>query len=316
MKIDGTDTTHYFYDAFGSLVSVRLPDGTLIEYVIDGQNRRVGKKVNGVLFKRRLYQNQLNIIAELDGLGNIVSRFVYGTKAHVPSYVVKGDSTYRIVSDHLGSVRLVINVASGTIIQRMDYDEFGNIRTDANPGFQPFGFSGGLYDGQTILIRFGARDYDPETGRWTTKDPIGFAGGDGNVYRYVLNDPGNYIDTFGLWGVGALIAGSAEAGYGRTGVGATGSIGRGIFFSGPQGLNEGGFAEFGEFVDAHGYEYTFPCGNKGILGNVVTGAYAGFGPGFFVTNANSASELGGPFSTYSLNRDWEIWLFTAIWNKW
>ncbi|MCI0559659.1 MAG: hypothetical protein MN733_14295, partial [Nitrososphaera sp.] len=47
MKIDGSDTTRYSYDAFGNLVSVRLPDGTFIEYVIDGWNRRVGKKVNG-----------------------------------------------------------------------------------------------------------------------------------------------------------------------------------------------------------------------------------------------------------------------------
>jgi YD repeat-containing protein len=47
-KIVDTDTTRYNYDAFGNLVSVRLPDGTYIEYVIDGQNRRVGKKLNGV----------------------------------------------------------------------------------------------------------------------------------------------------------------------------------------------------------------------------------------------------------------------------
>jgi uncharacterized protein RhaS with RHS repeats len=53
---------------------------------------------------------------------------------------VKGFTTYRIVSDHLGSPRLVINTGTGAIEQRLHYDAFGNITTDTNPGFQPFGF--------------------------------------------------------------------------------------------------------------------------------------------------------------------------------
>jgi RHS repeat-associated protein len=60
------------------------------------------------------------------------------------------------------------------------------ITADTNPGFQPFGFAGGLYDVDTGLTRFGARDYDAFTGRWTSKDPIRFAGGDANLYGYVL----------------------------------------------------------------------------------------------------------------------------------
>ncbi|MDH5607433.1 MAG: RHS repeat-associated core domain-containing protein, partial [Anaerolineae bacterium] len=56
---------------------------------------------------------------------------------------------------------------------------------------------GGLYDQHTQLTRFGARDYDAFTGRWTSKDPIGFAGGDVNLYGYVLNDPVNLIDPNG-----------------------------------------------------------------------------------------------------------------------
>jgi len=47
-------------------------------------------------------------------------------------------------------------------------------------------------------VRFGARDYDPQTGRWTAKDPIRFAGGDANLYSYVFSDPVNWIDPFGL----------------------------------------------------------------------------------------------------------------------
>jgi uncharacterized protein RhaS with RHS repeats len=52
------------------------------------------------------------------------------------------------------------------------------------------------------LTRFGARDYDAETGRWTAKDPILFAGGDANLYGYVLQDPVNFYDKNGAQAVG------------------------------------------------------------------------------------------------------------------
>jgi RHS repeat-associated protein len=88
---------------------------------------------------------------------------------------------------------------AGTVAQRMDYDVFGNVVQDSNPGFQPFGFAGGIYDVDTGLVRFGARDYDPETGRWTAKYPILFNGGDSNLYGYVVNDPVNFIDPTGIF---------------------------------------------------------------------------------------------------------------------
>jgi len=158
----------------------------------------VGKKVNGTLVQAFLYRNQLNPIAELDGAGNIVTRFVYGSRPHVPDYLIKAGVTYRILTDHLGSPRLIVDTATGAIAQRLDYDEFGQLLLDTNPGFQPFGFAGGLSDPDTQLLRFGARDYDPFTGRWTTKDPILFAGGDPNLYGYVLNDPVNWVDPLGF----------------------------------------------------------------------------------------------------------------------
>jgi RHS repeat-associated protein len=79
-------------------------------------------------------------------------------------------------ADHLGSPRLIINLADGTVGQRIDYDECGKVLADSIPGLQPFGFAGGLYDPDTGLDRFGARDYDARVGRWTAKDPIGFGG--------------------------------------------------------------------------------------------------------------------------------------------
>jgi len=214
-KAEGGVTTQYDYDVLGNLMQVKLPGDVTIDYVIDGKNRRIGKKVNGQLTQGFLYKDQLNPIAELDGSGNVVSRFVYGEKPNVPSYMVKDGVTYRIISDHLGSPRLVINTSTGEIVQRMDYDEFGNVINDTNPGFQPFGFAGGIYDPHTGLTRFGARDYDAETGRWTAKDPIGFNGGDTNLYGYVMADPINWVDPQGLRSAMTPISQPSTPGYRR-----------------------------------------------------------------------------------------------------
>ncbi len=195
---------------------VVLPSGSTIEYVIDGQNRRIGRKVNGVLVQAWLYQNHLHPVAELDGSGNVVSRFVYGTRGNVPDYMVKNGVAYRLITDHLGSVRLAVDTATGVVAQRIDYDGWGMVTQNTSPGFQPFGFAGGLYEGQTGLVRFGARDYDPLVGRWTTKDPIRFQGGDPNLFAYALGDPVNTIDENGqivpILALAALVAGGAIIG--------------------------------------------------------------------------------------------------------
>ncbi len=190
-------TVTYTYDTFSNLRAVRLADGTQIEYLIDGSNRRIGKKINGTVVQRFLYLGGLSPIAELDAAGTVTTQYVYGTRINVPDYFVRAGVTYRVVTDHLGSVRAVVDAQTGSIAQRMEYDAYGRVTLDTNPGFQPFGFAGGLWDPQTGLVRFGARDYDPETGRWTTKDPIGFAGGDLNLYGYVLGDPVNAFDPMG-----------------------------------------------------------------------------------------------------------------------
>ena len=89
------------------------------------------------------------------------------------------------------------------MVKRIDYDSFGIIISDSNPSLAiPFGFAGGLHDRDSGLVRFGYRDYDPDVGRWTAKDPIGFAGRDADLYGYLLNDPINWFDPLGLFRFG------------------------------------------------------------------------------------------------------------------
>ena len=114
-------------------------------------------------------------------------------------------------TDHLGSPR-VISTANGSLVKTISYDSYGNVISDSNPDFTiPFGFAGGLQDSDTGLVRFGYRDYDPETGRWTARDPIGFAGGDTNLYGYVLGDPVNFYDPDGLFALPVIPQGVVDA---------------------------------------------------------------------------------------------------------
>ena len=156
-----------------------LPGGKTIEYLLDAEQRRIGKRVNGALVSTWVYQNQTQIAAELDAAGRIVKRFVYAEKVNVPSYVVTGGTTYRIISNHVGTPLLLVDVASGEVVEDVDFDEFGvplNAGTQAGAAagskIAPFGFAGGLYDRDTRLVHFGAREYDPDVGRWLSKDPI------------------------------------------------------------------------------------------------------------------------------------------------
>jgi RHS repeat-associated protein len=189
-------TTTYAYDARGSLVAVDLPDGRLVEYVTDGKGRRVAKKVDGVTVQQWLYRDQLAPVAELDGTGTLVAQYVYGTKPNVPDLVIRGGETYRVVSDQLGSPVLAVNVAnSGDVPFRAEFAAFGQV-TGEGLDWMAFGFAGGLYDPDTGLVRFGARDYDPVVGRWVSKDPTGFAfltDSRSNLYEYADSDPVNLL---------------------------------------------------------------------------------------------------------------------------
>jgi RHS repeat-associated protein len=196
-RTQGSAKSTFSYDTVGRLRSVDLPTKHL-DHVVDPLGRRVGRRVDGALTQGFLYDVHSRVVAELDGTGKLVSRFAYASRAHVPDFMQRGGKTYRLVADHLGSVRLVVDTVSGAVAEALDYDAWGNVLSDTAPGFQPFGFAGGLYDPDTGLVHFGARDYDAAVGRWTAKDPRLFGGGQTNLYVYAGDDPVNHIDPGGL----------------------------------------------------------------------------------------------------------------------
>jgi RHS repeat-associated protein len=111
------------------------------------------------------------------------------------------DRTHWALTDHLGSVRRIVDSAMGSpsVVGEADYDAFGAVQDpSANTTDFLFGYTGREVDEESDLNYYRARYYDPELGRFISKDPIGFAAGDANQYRYVGNGPTNATDPSGL----------------------------------------------------------------------------------------------------------------------
>jgi RHS repeat-associated protein len=192
---------NFVHSASGALERVMLGDGTLIEYRLDPQGRRIARRRNGALEQSFLYQDSLRPAAQLNSDGTVKSVFVYGTRFNVPEVIFQPASgkKYRVIADFQGSPRAVIDSATGEVVHRVLFDAWGRaVAESGDTSLHPFGFAGGIYDRDTGLLLFGARSYDPSTGRWIARDPALFYGGSANLYTYVDNDPVNFNDPWGL----------------------------------------------------------------------------------------------------------------------
>jgi len=214
--VSGQASQAFAWDARGSLLSVAQAPAPSVAYDVDAAERRVAKRRNGTRTRIWRYAGQLNIEAEVVApesgapsyrmYGYIGDRFL---PVVMQERTALGESkTYRIYGDHLGSLRAVVDVSTGEAVQTMAHDPWGKVTHDAvAPGFErvPFGYAGGLYDEDTGLSRFGAREYDATTGRWLSKDEAGFAGG-ANFYLYANDNPVSYVDRDGKFPIPAIIA--------------------------------------------------------------------------------------------------------------
>lgn len=194
--------------------------------------------------------------------------------------------TRRVIADVTGSPRLIIDVATGEVVQRLDYDEFGRVTADTRPGYQPYGFQGGMHDPDTDLTRFGARDVDPALGRFTTRDPILFAGGQANLYEYAGGDPVNLSDPSGMGPGGSSCPAPTVGVPGILSVPADayqGAKGAEQILSGNTGVGASNLAAGGTKVAI-----------SGTVGNVVAGAVAANGGwGATLTTGSAARAVAG-----------------------
>ncbi|AFY03088.1 RHS repeat domain-containing protein [Bdellovibrio bacteriovorus] len=201
--------SQFVHDSFGQLKAVHTSIGSNLKYSLDFYGRRIASHKDGKLVYERIYEGRHRIAVDYTHHSQTAKEFVYLNSPNSPEYLIIDGKIYKFLKDHLGSPRLIVEAILGTIAQRLDYTELGKITFDSNQDFQPIGFAGGLVDHDTKLVRFGARDYDPEVGRWTSKDPILFKGGDTNLFGYVENDPVNFADASGT---GPILSGLCHLG--------------------------------------------------------------------------------------------------------
>ncbi|MDH3976860.1 MAG: hypothetical protein OEV42_21575, partial [Deltaproteobacteria bacterium] len=198
---DVADSVDYGYDYEERLISVKRVFGlssTVVEYKYDVSGRRIGRTVtkDGVMTANMeyLYDNE-DIVAVYEN-GVLTKEFIHGPGIDEPLAIKTGGNWYYYHADGLGSVMALTDGSGAKVGSSYGYDSFGNLvkgTLDKN-----YTYTGREWDKEAGLYYYRARFYDPETGRFISKDPIGFAGGDVNLYSYVQQNPVNWVDPWGL----------------------------------------------------------------------------------------------------------------------
>jgi RHS repeat-associated protein len=140
-----------------------------------------------------------NTYADFDGSGNLLTRYLYAPAVDaLLARTSSGGTTAWYLPDKLGSIRDIADT-TGAVIDHVVYNSFGGVNSETNSANgDRFKLTGREYDSTAKLYHYRARFYDSVTGRFVSQDPMGFAAGDSNLYRYVANDPVGDSDPSGL----------------------------------------------------------------------------------------------------------------------
>jgi RHS repeat-associated protein len=247
----GADT--FEYATSGELLAADI-DGSHITYDYDALSRRVAQS-DSTGTTQYLYGDPASpfLLTAVRASDGTLSRLRYDDSARLIA-IERGGQRYYVATDGLGTPRAVSD-AQGNVIKTIEQDSFGRTLSDSNPAFElPIGFAGGLQDAATGLVRFGLRDYEPLTGRWTARDLILFAAGQVNLYSYANNDPVNARDPTGL------AAGTSAATKSRANVCIGASSYEGLGGGAKICLGAGGVAVCGEIGIGAGTEMSIGIG--------------------------------------------------------
>lgn len=176
-----------------------------VTFNYDPQGRRIQKQlttaIKGITKTttwQYFYDND-NIVLEILTKPDTTTEKTYfthgaGTDEHLA--LERSGQNYFYHADGLGSITAITDTAKN-VVQTYGYDSFGNLRPSV--AFRnSFTYTGREFDPEAGLYYYRARFYDAQDGRFVSRDPISFAGGDVNLYGYVENNPINWLDPSGL----------------------------------------------------------------------------------------------------------------------
>lgn len=249
MLTEGSKT--FTWDSRNRLTALSSPASTSFKY--DALTRRTKRTIGGTATDF-LYDG-VNPVQELNGV-TPTANFLTGLR--YDEYFRRTDSAGArdFVTDALGST-ITLTDSTGATQTQYTYEPFGKLISSGQSSGNSYTYTGRENDSATNLMFYRARYYSPTYQRFISQDPIGFAGGDVNLYAYVGNKPVNFIDPYGLWS----ISGAWADGFGFTVT--LGHDDGGWFIEGMAGM---GYGEGWSFNP--GGKFSAPCG---------TLAYAGVG---------------------------------------
>jgi RHS repeat-associated protein len=196
-KATGTNVTSYTYDSLNRLNQTSTTSRQ-IQYIYNGLGQRVGKIDTGVQTNYLIDPNGIlpQVLSETDASNNLLAFYVYDG-AGLVAKITPGNQYYFYHYDSLGST-IAITDNAGQVVNTYCYSPEGLVgaqETILNP-FTYVGRFGVMAEGNGLYY-MRARYYDPETGIFISKDPIGYLGGL-NLFTYVGGNPLNRIDPLGL----------------------------------------------------------------------------------------------------------------------
>jgi RHS repeat-associated protein len=192
-KSDTNGSWTYVWDYENRLKQSSLSGGVTVTYFYDALGRRV-QRTSSTSGTERFVYDGADVVRDLDGTNATVADYLNGpsidnklrqTSSGTPSY---------LVADHLGTTRSLID-PSGNVSSTFSYDSFGNVV--GGSASTRYTYAGREADFENGMTYYRARWYASLQGRFVSEDPLGLAGGDFNLYRYVLSNPVRYFDPEG-----------------------------------------------------------------------------------------------------------------------